>query len=297
MQQSGIVLAAFGVANPDSVAGITNVLARVRGTFPLAKTTLAFTSNQIRGKWRRRSRDRKWLSEHPGTSPELLNVRGILAAIADLQDEGCRRILVQPLHIYAGEEYSDLKSYVAGLNSIRTAKPRWMPFEALALGRPALGQNGPEFPYLEDLERAAKALAQDARMALDMGAALVYGGHGNPYFSTGVYTELELLLHRNHPGLKAFIGVVEGLMGTDHVAKRLLKEGVEKVLLKPLMLVAGEHAHSDLCGDEENSWRVVFEKAGMEVECDLKGLGEASAWVDIYVQNIIQTAEKHGMDL
>ena len=297
MKTTGIVLAAFGVSNPGSVAGITNVLAGVRKAFPRAKVTLAFTSNQIRAKWQRRSQDPAWLKAHPGISPELLQVRGVLASIADLQDDGHRNILVQPLHIYAGEEYSDLESYVAGLNSIRTAKPRWMPFETLALGRPALGRPGPEFPYLDDLARAARALATDAHAALARNAALVYGGHGNPYFSTGVYQELELTLRQNHPGLKVIIGVVEGLMGADYVGKRLQSEGMEKVLLKPLMLVAGEHAYSDLCGDEPGSWRAIFEKSGFEVECDLRGLGDNPAWVEIYVQNIGQTAHGHGMAL
>ena len=296
MKNIGIVLAAFGVSKPGSAVGITNVLDRVREEFPKSKVKLAFTSNQIRHKWQRRSRDSDWLRANPGISTELLQVRGVLAAIADLQDEGCRRIVVQPLHIYAGEEYSDLQSYVTGLNSIRTTKPRWTPFKALALGRPALGKPGPEFPYQKDLARAAQALAPDAREALAGSAALVYGGHGNPFYSTGVYQELELILSRNHPGLRVIIGVVEGIMGPEYVLERLRSEGIEKVLLKPLMLVAGEHAHSDLCGDEPDSWRAIFEKAGVEVECDLTGLGENPDWVDIYVQNIKQTAEMHKIE-
>ncbi|MFH1060422.1 MAG: sirohydrochlorin cobaltochelatase [Pseudomonadota bacterium] len=297
MSESAIVLAAFGAANPRSLIGITAVLARVRAAFAATPVRLAFTSQQIRRVWRTRADQPQWLGAHPDLPPEVLAARGPLAAIADLHEEGAREIVVQSLHIYAGEEFADLRACVQGLASIRAVKPRWTPFRCLALGRPALGQPGIEFPYQEDLKRAAQALAGDAAQAKALDAALVYAGHGNPYYPSGVYQELEMALRRAHPGLAVAVGEVEGAFSLDYVRERLVQTGARRVLLKPLMLVAGQHAHSDLAGDEPGSWRRSLEGQDLAVTCDLRGLGENPAWAEIYVENIRQTAASAGISL
>ena len=297
MADSAIVLAAFGVGNPRALPGITMVLERVRESFAPTPVRLAFTSHQIRQLWRSRSARPLWVQEHPEAPAEVLSVRGPLATIADLHEEDYREIVVQSLHICAGEEYEDLRSCVRGLESIRAVKPRWTPFRRLALGRPALGQPGIEFPYQDDLERAALALAPDLARAAILGAALVYAGHGNPYFSNGVYQELEMVLRRAHPGLPVVVGQVEGLFSLDYARERLAQIGARRVLLKPLMLVAGQHAHSDLAGHQPGSWRRVLEDQGLTVERDLRGLGENPAWAEIYVENIRQAAASAGITL
>ena len=162
MGKPAIVLAAFGVSHPQGLSGLLNILEHTRRRFAGSQVRLAFTSNQIRRKWQKRAGDAAWLAEHPEIPREVLEVQGPLATIANLQDAGHRDIVVQSLHIYAGEEYFDLKSYLDGLRSIRTAKPKWMPFSRLVLGRPALGAPGPEAPYQRDLERAARATARSA---------------------------------------------------------------------------------------------------------------------------------------
>jgi sirohydrochlorin cobaltochelatase len=291
MPTIAIVLAAFGVAHVEALPGITNVLARVRREFAGSEVVLAFTSNQIRHKWRQRSLDEAWRAANPLVPPEVMQVRGPLAAIAELQDAGWRDIIVQPMHIYAGEEFADLQSYVQGLNSIRTVKPRWMPFAKLVLGRPALGQPGPQFPYQEDIARAALALSTDAESAARLDAALVLAGHGNPCYPTGVYAELELAMRRLHPGLPVFIGVVDGCLSLDYVMERLDGTSARRVLLKPLMLVAGGHAIHDLGGVGQDSWRSRLQAKGYEVTCDLRGLGENPQWAEIYVEHIRQTVQ------
>jgi len=293
----GIVLAAFGAKGPEALEGILNILGLTREAYPRAETVLAFTSNQIRAQWCRRISDPSWLERFPGVPEEVLRVQGPLAAIANLQDRGIRNIVVQPLHVYAGEEFNDLKSYIQGLNSITTMKPRWMPFGSLALGRPALGQPGPLYPYLRDIQRAAEALGGDVEKARAEGAALVYVGHGNPYYSTGVYSELEQALRQKSPGLKVAIGLVEGSWDIDHVCRYLEQEGAKKVLLKPLMVVAGDHARNDICGPEAGSWRSVLESRGFEVVCELTGLGQLETWARIYLDNIRDAAREAGLGL
>ncbi len=297
MTPTAIALAAFGVTRVEALPGITNVLAGVRQAFTGSEVVLAFTSNQIRHRWRRRAEDEVWLAANPSVPMEIARVKGILAAIAQLQDAGFRDILVQPLHIYAGEEFADLQSYVQGLCSIRTVKSRWMPFNKLVLGRPALGQPGPRFPYQDDILGAAEVLAQDADAARSQDAALVLVGHGNPFYSSGVYLELELALRRLRPGASIFIGTVEGSLSCDYVLERLQDARIGGVLLKPLMLVAGEHAVHDLGGDGPDSWRSRFQAKGYEVNLDLSGLGDNPRWVGLYVESIRQTALVNGLVL
>ncbi len=297
MEKTALVLAAFGAGRPEALAGIENIYQRARAAFPAARVEVCFTSNQVRRLWRKRREDRAWQEAHPQTPAWALAVKGPLAVMAELQDQGYRSQLVQPLHVYAGEEYQDLKSYLAGLNSIQTLKPKWRPFRKLALGRPALGEPGPRRPYVEDLERAARALAPEVEEASRLGAALVYVGHGNHYFSTGVYHELQVVMQRLHPGKEVLVGTVEGLLDARLVRDRLLAKRAVKVLLRPLMVVAGVHAAEDMCGPGEDSWRAILEAAGLEVECRLAGLGQNDSWADIYLEHARDAAEDHGIAL
>lgn len=296
MSKTAIVLAAFGVSLPQALPGITNIVQRVQDTFN-CHVEICFTSNIVRSIWQKRLDDRRWLKDNPRIPDYVRRVKGPLATIAGLQDNGYKTQIIQPLHIYAGEEYHDLSNFVSALTGIETIKARWRPFQKVVLGRPALGAPGIEHPYLADIERAAQALQNDVQTAREMGAALVYVGHGNHVFSTGVYHEMQQVLQKYHPGLVIEIGTVEGMFGAEHVAGRLRELGAGRVLLKPLMVVAGVHARDDMDGAEDDSWRSILTEAGFQVECHLTGLGENNAWTEIYVQNIFECAAEAGIDL
>ena len=291
-----IVLAAFGVSMPEGAPGITAVLEAVRRAYPQAPVRLAFTSNQIRSRWRQRSGDPGWRRENPSVPEEFYEVQGPLAAMASLQDLGCHNLVVQPLHICAGEEYQDLESYVRGLESIETVKPKWRPFHKIALGRPALGRPGPDHPYEDDLVRAARALAPDLETARQSDAALVYVGHGNHFMPSGIYRDLERILSRDNPDLTVAVGMVEGLWGIDYVLERLEAAKARQVLLKPLMLVAGEHARQDICGSDPDSWKSTLEARNYKVHCRLEGLGQNRAWSQIYLENLRDAARDAGLE-
>lgn len=296
MKKTAIILAAFGVSIPDALKGITNIVERTRKAFS-CPVEICFTSNIVRSIWKKRLADERWLFENPQTPEYVQNVKGPLATIAWLQERGYKSQLIQPLHMYAGEEYHDLRNYVAALAGIETIKAKWRPFETVALGRPALGAPGVERPYLDDVQRAAEALDGDAHEARQMDAALVYVGHGNHVFSTGVYHELKQMLRKRHPETVIEIGAVEGIFDASYVAANLGERGVKRVLLKPLMVVAGVHARDDMAGDDEDSWRSMLAQAGLEVECRLQGLGESDAWAEIYLQNIHECAADAGIEL
>ncbi len=296
-EKKAIVLAGFGTSYPSALVAITNIRDRVQKAYPNTEVKMAFTSNIIRKIWHKRQNDKKFLADNPAIPKDILYVKGPLATIADLQDEGYNVIIVQPTHIYAGEEFADLSSYVAGLNDIKTIKTKFMPFKKLVIGRPLLGQYGTEYDYHEDLIPAAKALAGDVAMADKNGAALVYMGHGNEYYSTGAYIEFQQVLRKMYPQTNILVGTVEGYPSLDNVVETLLHTKTRKVVLKPFMIVAGDHANNDMAGDDDDSWKMVLKSKGINVITVTKGLGENSKIADIYISHIKDVAKDNDIDL
>lgn len=295
--KKAIVLANFGTTYPSALLDILNIKTAVERAFPDAEVKIAFTSNIIRNIWHKRQHDSRFLAKHKDIPKEILYVKGPLATIADLQDEGYKTIIVQPTHVYSGEEYMDLSSYVHGLNSIKTVKPKYMPFKKLILGRPLLGTWGPQHDYHKDLKAMAVALAEDVKEARASGSALVYMGHGNEYFSTGAYIELQEVMRKMYPSVPIFIGTVEGFPSLDDVVSGLLHWHVKKVILRPLMIVAGDHARNDMAGDDKESWKNVIASHGIHVRPGIHGLGEKKTIADIIVRHIRETAADHGIVL
>ena len=295
--KKAIVIASFGTTYPEALTSITEIQREVQKAFPTAKVKLAFTSNIIRRIWHKRQSDKAFLNTHRNIPRDILYVKGPLATISDLQDEGYKTIIVQPTHIYAGEEYHDLTSYVRALNSIETIKERYRPFKKLVLGRPLLGKPGPEHDYHKDMEDVAKALKCDVKMAKKKGAALVYMGHGNEFYSTGAYAEFQQVMRKMYPGTKIFVGTVEGFPSLDDLISGLVHAKVKKVLLKPFMIVAGDHARNDMAGDDKDSWKNVISSKGIQVITSLHGLGENPEIVRIFIQHIKDAAEDSGIEL
>jgi len=295
--KKAIVIACFGTTYPSALVAITNIQNEVEKAFPGVKVKLAFTSNIIRNIWHKRQGDDKFFSQYKNIPRDIVYIKGPLATIADLQDEGYRTIIVQPTHICAGEEYADLTSYVEGLNSIRTIKAKYMPFKKLVLGRPLLGKPGPKYDYHKDFIPAAKALAGDVAMAKKNHAALVYMGHGNEYFSTGVYIEFQQAMRKMYPDTPIFIGTVEGFPSLADVVSGLTPLGVKKVVLKPLMIVAGDHANNDMAGNDSDSWKMVIKSKGIKVVPVIHGLGENNDIAKIFVQHIRDVARDNDIQL
>lgn len=295
--KKAIVLAGFGTSYPSALVSITNIQKKVRKAFPKVEVRVAFTSNIIRNIWHKRQADARFLAEHKEIPTEILYVKGPLATIADLQDAGYRTIIVQPTHLYNGEEYTDLCSYVRGLNAITTIKKKYAPFVKLVIARPALGKCGPVYDYHKDMEVAAKALAADVQLAEKEGAALVYMGHGNEFYSTGIYAEFQQVMRRTYPKAHIFIGTVEGFPSLADVVSAVTHSRIRKVVLKPLMIVAGDHANNDMAGDDEDSWKNIFKRAGVRVKCVIHGLGENMNWDEIYVNHIKDVARDNDIAL
>lgn len=283
--KKAIVLSAFGTSYPNALDAILNIQERVQKANPDIPVKLAFTSSIIRGIWQKRQTDQSWQKANPGVPNHVMYVNNTLATVAGLQSDGYKDITVQSLHIFPGEEYEDLKSMMIGLNSIQTIRPRFTPFARLSLGRPALGAPGDNYSYVKDIEAAARALKEDADQAKKMNAVLVYMGHGNDYYPSSSYIQLQDTMNEMYDA-PVLIGCVEGYPHFDSVLAGLKKSGRKAVLLKPLMVVAGDHASNDMAGDEDDSWKTILTKAGYKVTTDLRGLGSLNAWADLYVNNL-----------
>lgn len=290
--KTAIVITAFGTTYEKTLKSIMAIKEDAEKAYPKAEVRLAFTSNIIRKIWNKRANDEEYKKEHPNVSSELYHVKNILGVIGDLQNEGYRNIVVQSTHVANGEEYHDLSSYIRGLNSIRTFKARFAPFNALVLGKPLTGT----IEHHEQVEALAKALAGDIKSAKSENSALVYMGHGNEHMAQGIYYELEIMMNRMYD-VPVAIGLVEGQPDIETVLDKLKVYGKKKVLLKPLMIVAGDHANNDMAGEDEDSWNSVLTKAGYNVHPVLEGLGDKPAVRQIFIKHIEEAAAKANITL
>ena len=285
-QKKAIVLAVFGTTYPTALQSIINLKSKMEKAFPEMPVKLSFTSEKIRAKWAKRANDADWREKHPQISEGIYGAKNPLATIANLQDQGYRYIAVQSTHIFAGEEYQNLKAEIEALDSIKALRDRDKPFKKIILGRPALGEPGDIYHYTEDILHAANILKNDVAKAVENKSALVFMGHGNEVFSTGAYIELQDALRDANPNMNIFIGNVEGYPQPERVLRELKHGNIKKVTLFPLMVVAGDHASNDMAGDEKDSWKNLFESHGITVVPILRGLGEVDEWAQIYIKHL-----------
>ena len=293
MPVDAVIIAGFGTTYPEALKAILTIDKEMRKEFPDAEIKHAFTSNIVRGVWHKRANDAAWKKANPTVPEWLYGVKGPLASMGTLQEEGRKRVVVQTTHIYAGEEYLDLKAYVDAVAGIETLRAKWRPFSFMKMGRPALGKAGLHPDYHEDIEKAAKVLAGDVAKAKKMGAVLVYMGHGNDIFPSSAYAEFSKAMSKMYPEVTTIVGNVEGYPGLEEVESALKHMKVKKVYMKPFMVVAGDHARNDMAGDEEDAWKTIFEKMGIKVTCELKGLGENPAWAKLYAKHAVDAVTVH----
>lgn len=298
--KTAIILASFGTTVPSGVESIINIQKKIQEAYPEVPVKITFTSNIIRSVWKQRqAAAQKWLGE--GVPEEILYVKNIISTFGELLEEGYRNIIVQPTHIFFMEQSHDLARYVDAMRSIRTIKDKWKPFAKITLGRPALGTIGPRYDYTKDLEKALETLAGDVELAKKEKAALVYMGHGNEHWPSGIYAEAQKMMQELYPDVNTYIGVVEGFPGIEEVVEALAeakaKSKTRKVVLKPFMIVAGDHALNDMAGDDEESWKSVLSAKKYQVIPVLKGLGSNDAFARIFVNHIRDAAKEAGISL
>ena len=201
---------------------------------------------------------------------------------------GVKDLVVQPTHLMHGAEYDEMMEMV---DSYRDK------FESVAVAEPLLGEVGSDATVINaDKEAVAKAITAEAvktagfdslDAAAEDGTAFVFMGHGTSHTAKVSYSQMQSQM--NALGYKnVFIGTVEGEpeeTACENVIKAVKAAGYTKVVLRPLMVVAGDHANNDMAGDDEDSWKSQFEASGEfdSVECQIAGLGEVADIQQLYV--------------
>ena len=190
------------------------------------------------------------------------------AALNRAVNNGVKTLVVQPTHLMHGLEYDEL---VEAVSEYADA------FEQVVFGEPLLSSD-------EDFSRVEKAITEWTAEYDDGETAICFMGHGTEAASNAVYQKMQDLLtadgYTNY-----FVGTVEAETSLEDVLAAVQAGNYKRVVLEPLMVVAGDHANNDMAGDEEDSWKTAFEVAGYEVECLLRGLGENEAIREIYVEH------------
>jgi len=288
--KTAIVIASFGTTYPSAVNALLAIVQDVEIRYPRTPVKMAFTSNIIRKKWHSRAEDKDFRQAHPEVPGYFYHIKNLLGTLAELQDAGVKTIVVQPTLLTHGEEYLDAQSYIDGLLSIETVKERWRPFNKIALGRPLMGTWGEDHPYIEDLQQLGTAVAPDVALAQAAGATLVYMGHGNAHLSTGLYAEFEELMNQLYPQITTRVGLVEGNPDFAEVLESLQQDKQENILLKPLMVVAGDHATNDMIGSDSDSWKSQLEAAGFKVQPVMQGLGDNPAVRQLFLNHLLDAA-------
>ena len=195
-------------------------------------------------------------------------IDNVTEALERAEKNGVKTLVVQPTHLMNGFEYTDLSEELAGWADA---------FEKIAIGEPLLTSD-------EDFSRVADALIDVTKEYDDGETAICFMGHGTEAESNGVYARMQEVL--SGKGMEHYyVGTVEAEPSLEDVLEAVKKGSYKRVVLRPMMIVAGDHANNDMAGDEEDSWKSVFEGAGYEVVCVVEGLGGIPAVQEILTEH------------
>ena len=199
---------------------------------------------------------------------------------------GVKQLVVQPTHLMHGAEYDEM---CAAIEKVRDK------FESVEIAEPMLGEVGNDATVINaDKEAVAKAVVaaalsesgyESTAAAKEAGVAYVLMGHGTAHVAKVTYSQMaaqmDKLGYEN-----VFIGTVEGEpedTSCEAVIAAVKEAGYTTVVLRPLMVVAGDHANNDMAGADEDSWKTMFEAAGLTVNCQISGLGRIADVQALYV--------------
>lgn len=218
------------------------------------------------------------------------NIDNMQQALDRAVENGVKNLVVQPTHLMHGAEYDEMTE------AVNEYKDK---FESVAIAEPMLGEVGDDATVINDDKKAvAQAITDEAckeagfdsmDAAAEAGTAFVFMGHGTSHTANVTYdqmqTQMEDLGFKN-----AFIGTVEGEpedTACDKVIEKVKEAGYKNVVLRPLMVVAGDHANNDMAGDDEDSWKSQFVASGNfeNVDTQIAGLGRIEAVEQLYVDH------------
>ena len=269
-----ILVVSFGTSfNNSRAADIKGIEDAIQAAYPDWSVRRAFTAQIIINHVQARDGEK---------------IDNVDQALQRAVDNGVKNLVVQPTHLMHGAEYDELTAALEGYKD---------KFESVKIAEPLLGEVGADATVI-NADKAAVAEAITAEAVKDAGfdsldavkedgTAFVFMGHGTSHTAKVSYsqmqTQMEQLGYDN-----VFIGTVEGEpedTSCEAVIEKLKEAGYKKVILRPLMVVAGDHANNDMAGDDDDSWKSQFEASGAfdSIDTQIAGLGEIQAIQQLYV--------------
>ncbi|MDY5022468.1 MAG: sirohydrochlorin cobaltochelatase [Blautia sp.] len=274
--ENEILVVSFGTSYNDSrVEDIKGIEDALKESYPDWSVRRAFTAQII-------------INHVQARDGEFID--NMQQALDRAVENGVKNLVVQPTHLMHGAEYDEM------MEALEEYQDN---FEAVAVAEPLLGEVGDDATVInEDKEAVAKAVTDAAiadagyesmEKAAEDGAAFVFLGHGTSHTAKVSYSQMQTQLE-NLGYVNAFVGTVEGEpedTACESVIEKVKEAGYTKVILRPLMVVAGDHANNDMAGAEEDSWKSMFEATENfeSVEAQIAGLGRIDAVKQIYVDH------------
>ena len=267
-----LLVVSFGTSYNDSrVADIKSIEAALQAANPDWSVRRAFTAQIIINHIQARDGEK---------------IDNMEQALERAVANGVKQLVVQPTHLMHGAEYDEM---CAAIEKVRDK------FESVEIAEPMLGEVGNDATVINaDKEAVAKAVVaaalsesgyESTAAAKEAGVAYVLMGHGTAHVAKVTYsqmsTQMDKLGYEN-----VFIGTVEGEpedTSCEAVIAAVKEAGYTTVVLRPLMVVAGDHANNDMAGADEDSWKTMFEAAGLTVNCQISGLGRIADVQALYV--------------
>ena len=270
--ENELLVVSFGTSFNDSrVADIKGIEDALQAAYPDWSVRRAFTAQIIINHIQARDGEK---------------IDNMTQALDRAVANGVKNLVVQPTHLMHGAEYDEM------CEAIEAYKDQ---FESVSIAEPMLGEVGSDATVINaDKEAVAKAITAAAvseagfeslEAAKDAGTAFVFMGHGTAHVAKVTYSQMQTQM-QNLGYENVFIGTVEGEpeeTSAEAVIEAVKAAGYTNVVLRPLMVVAGDHANNDMAGSDDDSWKTVFEAAGVTVDCQIHGLGEIADVQALYV--------------
>ena len=270
--ENELLVVSFGTSFNDSrVADIKGIEDALQAAYPDWSVRRAFTAQIIINHIQARDGEK---------------IDNMTQALDRAVANGVKNLVVQPTHLMHGAEYDEM------CEAIEAYKDQ---FESVSIAEPMLGEVGSDATAINaDKEAVAKAITAAAvseagfeslEAAKDAGTAFVFMGHGTAHVAKVTYSQMQTQM-QNLGYENVFIGTVEGEpeeTSAEAVIEAVKAAGYTNVVLRPLMVVAGDHANNDMAGSDDDSWKTVFEAAGFTVDCQIHGLGEIADVQALYV--------------
>ena len=271
-----ILVVSFGTSFNDSrVADIKGIEDALQEAYPDWSVRRAFTAQII-------------INHIQARDGECID--NVDQALERAAANGVKQLVVQPTHLMHGAEYDEL------MDSVENYKDQ---FESVKVAEPLLGEVGEDAAVVNtDKEAVAKAITAEAvskagydslESAKEDGTAFVFLGHGTSHTAKVSYSQMQTQM-QNLGYENVFIGTVEGEpeeTACEAVIEAVSEAGYKKVVLRPLMVVAGDHANNDMAGEDEDSWKSMFAASGKfdSVDTQIEGLGMIPEIQKIYVEH------------